>query len=197
MVAILLLAGIYWYFSHRQPPVKNAGQPVERVVAFGDSLTAGFGAGGAKNAYPAVLEKLTGRRVINLGQSGETAAHAPARLAEVLAWQPQMVLIEFGANDFMRSYSQAEAVAAVAKIVDAVQAAGAIAVVVDTGGPGMKDYSVAYEKLAREKQALFVPGIMRGIFNKGNLKSDMIHPNGEGYKLIAQRVYKVIAPYLK
>ena len=196
LIGIFLMV-IGWMFWGERTVIKNVGQPVDVIAAFGDSLTAGYGAGGEETAYPAVLAELSGKTVINLGLSGETAAHAPQRLAEVLTARPQMVLIEFGANDHMRSMSREEAVAAVAQIVDAVQAAGAIAVIVDTGGPGMAGYSEAYKKLAKEKQALWVPGILRGIFHKQEYKSDMIHPNAAGYKIIAQKIYNVIKPYLK
>ncbi|MBR4592319.1 MAG: hypothetical protein IKO35_03840 [Elusimicrobiaceae bacterium] len=193
---LLVVAGTMWYFSNGKPTIKNAGRPVQLIAAFGDSLTAGQGAA-KMQAYPAVLEKLSGVQVVNLGRSGETAVQARERLGDVLVLQPQLVLIEFGANDFMQSRSREAAVAAVAHMVETVQAAGAMAVIVDTGGPGMEGYTNAYKKLAREKHALFVPGIMKGIFNKRSLKSDMIHPNAAGYELIAQRIYKTIKPYLK
>ena len=196
LIGFLLLAGI-WVWMEDESPVKNAGQSVDVIVAFGDSLTAGKGAGKETNAYPAVLAELTGKTVLNMGLSGETAVHAPQRLPEVLAARAQMVLIEFGANDHMRSMRREDAVAAVAQIVDAVQASGAIAVIVDTGGPGMGAYSEAYKKLAKEKQAVFVPGIVRGIFRKQEYKSDLIHPNAAGYRIVAQKVYNAIKPYLK
>ena len=108
-----------------------------------------------------------------------------------------MVLIEFGANDYMQNRRLEDAVAAVRQIVEEVQRAGAIAVVIDTGGPGMGHYSRAYKKLAKEKEAIFVPGILAGIFNKRQYKSDMVHPNAAGYEIVAERVYKEIKPYLK
>ncbi|WP_428073799.1 GDSL-type esterase/lipase family protein [Candidatus Avelusimicrobium luingense] len=192
----ILIMGVLWWFWPTQATVKNAGKPVQTIVAFGDSLTAGYGAGGVQNSYPAVLERLSGKRVVNLGLNGDTADNAPTRLPDVLAENPDMVLIEFGANDRIRGGSVERAAQAVAQMVDEVQAAGAIAVVVDTGGPQMGEYTRLYKKLAKEKQAVFVPGIIRGIFNKRNLKSDMIHPNAAGYQIVAERVYKEIKPYL-
>lgn len=192
----LCVVGSIWYMWGHKPVIKNAGRPVQKIVAFGDSLTAGYGAGGVQNSYPAVLEKLSGKQVVNLGLSGDTADNAPTRLAEVLAQKPDMVLIEFGGNDRIRGGSAMRAAEAVAQIVDAVQAAGAIAVVVDTGGPQMGAYTTAYKKIAKEKHAVFVPGILQGIFNKKAYKSDMIHPNAAGYQIVAERVYKEIKPYL-
>ncbi len=196
LIIILLAVGI-WFWPSGKSPIKHAGQPVEVIVAFGDSLTAGKGAGGERYTYPALLAKLTGKTVLNMGLSGDTAANAPTRLPEVLAAHPQMVLIEFGGNDRIRGLGAEGASQSIAQIVDAVQAAGAIAVIVDTGGPQMGAYTAAYKKIAREKGAVFVPGIVRGIFHQKKYKSDMIHPNAAGYEIVAQRVYDSIKPYLK
>lgn len=195
-IGLLLVAACAYYFMKDTAEIKNLHNPGTAVVAFGDSLTAGYGAPKG-SAYPAVLAAKLGREVINLGMSGETAAHAPSRLPEVLAQNPHMVLIEFGANDFMQNRRMEDALAAVAEIVDVVQQAGAVAVIVDTGAPGMGHYSRAYKKLAEEKGAIFVPGILEGIFNKRQYKSDMVHPNAAGYEIVAERVYERIKPYLK
>lgn len=195
-IGLLLVAACAYYFMKDTAEIKNLHNPGTAVVAFGDSLTAGYGAPKG-SAYPAVLAAKLGREVVNLGMSGETAAHAPSRLPEVLAQNPHMVLIEFGANDFMQNRRMEDALAAVAEIVDVVQQAGAVAVIVDTGAPGMGHYSRAYKKLAEEKGAIFVPGILEGIFNKRQYKSDMVHPNAAGYEIVAERVYERIKPYLK
>ncbi len=189
------MAGLFYFVRGGETNIKNFPNPNRAVVAFGDSLTAGYGAP-AGNSYPDVLAKKINRPVVNLGVSGETAAQAPARIGQVLREQPYMVLIEFGANDHMRQQSRQAAINAVAQIVDEVQAAGAIAVIVDTGGPGMGEYTKAYKQMAKEKGALFVPGIIKGIFYKPSLKSDQVHPNAQGYALVADKVHKVIKDYL-
>ena len=195
-IGLLLAAAAVYYFMKDTPEIKNLGNPGVAIVAFGDSLTAGHGAPKG-SAYPDFLAKKLGRPVVNLGLSGETAEHAPSRLPEVLAQNPYMVLIEFGGNDYMRNMRMEDAAAAVEQIVDAVQAAGAVAVVVDIGGPGMGHYTRAYKKLAQKKGAVFVPGILQGIFNQKQYKSDMVHPNAAGYEIVAERVYEKIKPYVK
>lgn len=195
-ILLLLAAGAAFYWMKDTPEIKNLNNSGVSIVAFGDSLTAGKGAPKG-SSYPDVLAQKLGREVINMGVSGETAVQAPARLPQVLAQNPYMVLIEFGGNDFMRQQRMEDAAAAVGQIVDAVQAAGAIAVVVDTGGPGMGHYTRAYKKLAEQKQAVFVPEILKGIFNKKEYKADMVHPNAAGYEIVAQRVYEEIKPYVK
>ncbi len=196
-IFILLLAFLIFYaFGNKETQIKNIGNSGLNVVAFGDSLTYGYGAPQAES-YPMVLQGLINRPVINLGRSGETGAAAPARLDDVLAQNPYMVLIEFGGNDFMRSVPFEQTISAVEQMVDAVQTAGAVAVIVDTGGySGMSRYSRAYKKIAQEKGSVFVPGILDGIFGKRHLMSDQIHPNADGYKLVAEKVAKEIEEYL-
>ena len=185
-----------WFLLGGKTEIKNLGNSGQTVVAFGDSLTAGYCAGKDK-AYPAVLGRMINRPVVNLGLSGDTAANAPARLPQVLQANPYMVLIEFGGNDFMRSVPFDQTEQAIRQIVDEVQSAGAVAVLVDTGGyPGMSRYTKLYKQIAKEKQALFVPGILDGIFGKSKYKADPIHPNAAGYEIVAQKVHKAIKPYL-
>ena len=195
VVGVIILMGLFYFLRGGKTTIKNFPNQNRAVVAFGDSLTAGYGAP-AGTSYPDVLAKKISRPVINLGVSGETAAAAPARIEQVLREQPYMVLIEFGANDHMQQRSRQAALDAVAQIVDEVQNFGAIAVIVDTGGPGMGEYTKAYKKIAQEKGALYVPGILKGIFYKPSLKSDQVHPNAQGYALVADKVHKVIKDYL-
>ncbi len=196
ILVLLVIAGICFWWHADKTEIKNAGAAGTTIVAFGDSLTYGQGAARDKT-YPAVLAQLTGKEVVNLGLNGDTAAHAPRRLEQALEHKPYMVLIEFGGNDFMRSVPFEQSIAAVEEMVERVQASGAVAVIVDTGGYyGMKKYTKAYKKIARAKGALFVPGILDGIFGKRGLMSDQIHPNAEGYKLVADKVYAHIKPYV-
>ena len=195
ILGVILLMGLFYFVRGGKTNIKNFPNDNRSVVAFGDSLTAGYGAP-VGSSYPDVLAQKISRPVVNLGVSGETAAAAPARIDQVLREQPYMVLIEFGANDHMRQQSRQAAINAVAQIVDEVQAAGAIAVIVDTGGPGMGEYTKAYKQMAKEKGALFGPGIIKGIFYKPSLKSDQVHPNAQGYALVADKVHKVIKDYL-
>ena len=194
---IIILVGFFlFYVFGNKKKIKNFPNSNLTIVAFGDSLTAGYGAPKG-HAYPDYLTQRIERPVVNLGLSGELAVDAPRRLPDVLAQKPYMVLIEFGGNDFMQQRSRMAAVEAVAQIVEQVQASGAIAVIVDIGGPGMEHYTRSYRKLAKEKQALFVPAILQGIFNKRHLKADRVHPNSEGYKIVADKIYNEIKPYLK
>ena len=197
IVLFLLIVGLVWYFRPSSEwEIRNNKNTNWHIVVFGDSLSEGRGAEHSES-YPALLEKSLGRPVINLGRSGETAVGAAERIEEVLEENPYMVLLEFGGNDLMKSVPFDQTVSAMREMTQAVQRAGAIVVIVDTGGSGlMRRYSKAYKKLAKEEGAVFVPGILDGIFGKRNLMSDQIHPNAAGYKIVAEKVEKAITPYL-
>ena len=195
---VIILAGLGWYVFFYKAPIKNANRPVSMIVAFGDDITAGEGAGNdARNTYPAALAQLTGKTVINEGYSGETAANAPRHLDKVLAYNPQMVIIQFGDNDFLQRISVNRSAESMGQMIDAVQDAGAIAVVVETGGRGVGPYARAYKKLARKKGAVFIPGILSKVLKKKEYMSDdKRHPNYRGYKMVAEKVHLGIEPYL-
>lgn len=166
------------------------------IVAFGDSITYGYEVS-AEDAYPALLEKMWDREVINLGVSGDTSLNAHARKEELKDLQPSFVLIEFGGNDFLKKVPQEQTQKALEEIVDYIQNLGAVAVLVDTGGHGpMNTYTKINKTIAKQKNALYIEGIMNGIFTDRSLKADAIHPNQKGHQIIADRIDKVLRKYL-
>lgn len=167
------------------------------IVAFGDSLTYGHGAQ-RDESYPAYLSEMIGREVINLGISGDTSAAGLARINELQKYKPYMVLVEFSANDFFRKVPKNQTEKNLREIIIQAQKLGAIVVLVDTGGAfPMEAYTKIQKKIAKDYNTLFVPAIMDGIYGKKSLKSDEVHPNAAGYKIVAEKVKKVIKDYLK
>lgn len=166
------------------------------IVAFGDSITYGYDVS-ADEAFPAVLEKMWNREVINLGVSGNTSLDGLARKEKLKNLNPSFVLIEFGGNDFLKKVPREQTKKALEDIVDYVHALGAVAVLIDTGGHGpMNTYTKINKNIAKQKNTLYVSGIMNGIFTNRKLKVDAIHPNKEGHQIIAQRIDKVLKKYL-
>jgi len=176
--------------------IKNAGNNNQVIVAFGDSLTFGQGVE-TENSYPSLLAKDTGRRVVNLGVSGETSSQALERLDEVFSYNPGIVIIEFGANDFFQRVGVSATVENIKKITDEVQKHGAVAVIVSFSTKSLVEkYTDAYCDIAREKGAVFIPGMMDGVFGKSELMSDNLHPNEAGYKIVEQKIFKAVKPYI-
>jgi len=177
--------------------IKNINSKGKNIVCFGDSITFGYGAETGAD-YPSALAKMASSPVINAGIDGDTSTEALKRVnSDILDRDPLLVIVEFGGNDFLRKIPQEVTLNNMKEIIDKIQAHGAMAAVTDMStGMIMREYRLAFYNLAREKGAIFIPSIMSGVITNPRLKSDFIHPNSDGYNVIAQRIYRVITPYL-
>jgi acyl-CoA thioesterase-1 len=194
--AAALLAVILVATSACDAPVKNANPTGETIVCFGDSLTYGTG-GGSGGDYPSQLARLVGRPVINLGVPGDTTAKALARIDTVLERNPRMVLLTLGGNDLKNRVARATAFANLHRIVSRIQAEGALVVIGGLTFPVHdRGFGRAYKELAEETGSVLVPNVYSGIMGKPGLMSDPIHPNAQGYAIMARHFYDAIAPYL-
>jgi len=178
--------------------IRNLHSAGEAIICFGDSLTEGVGAAGGQD-YPSRLSRLLVASVINAGRRGDTTAQALERLpAEVLARNPRLVIVFLGGNDFLRRVPREQTRKNLEEIVTRIQAAGAMVAI--TGmrlGLFTDELGPVFEETAEKFGALYIPGVMKGILTDSSLKSDAIHPNGAGYRLIAERVAKKITPLLQ
>jgi lysophospholipase L1-like esterase len=188
-------------FALRPSPysrVKNLGSRGSAVIAFGDSLTAGYGAAPGE-AYPTRLAQKAGIEIVNAGVSGDTTEKALARMdADVLARDPRVVIVGLGGNDFLQSVAIATTEANLRTIIRKAQGAGAMVVVLGFAFPSMNlDYAKMYEKVAKEEGCLLIPRTLKGILTDPSLKSDEIHPNARGYDLMAERIAGPLGKLLK
>jgi lysophospholipase L1-like esterase len=169
--------------------VRNLGSTGANLIAFGDSLTAGYGAPTGED-YPSRLSALIGTPVINAGVSGDTTASALARLdADVLARDPRIVIVGLGGNDFLNGVPIQTTEANLREIVHKIEGGGAMVVLLGFRFPSLTaDYEAMYKRVAKDEGCLFVGSVLRGILNDSSLKSDAIHPNAKGYALMAERV---------
>ena len=137
--------------------------------------------------------------VINAGINGDTTEEALKRVeTEVLAYNPRLVIIELSANDFLQGLAQQKTFENLDKMVLMIQHRYAMVVLVEVAaGTFANQYLAGFKQLAKKRRALLVPNILEGIFTNPSLKSDEIHPNDAGYRLIADRIYKKIMPLLK
>jgi acyl-CoA thioesterase I len=159
------------------------------VLAFGDSLTFGTGAN-EDQSYPAHLEKLIGRRVVRAGVPGEITAQALARLPATLdEVQPRLLLLCIGGNDFLRRLDLRQAENNVRAMVKLAKDRGIGVVLIGTPEPGlMLSPPGFYSVIAREFRVPYEAAVIRDVLKDENLKSDPIHPNARGYRVIAERL---------
>ena len=144
--------------------------------------------------YPSQLSKMIGKTVINAGVPGDTTASAMQRLErDVLFKAPDLVLITLGGNDLKNGVAKDRAFDNLRIIVNSIQNSGARVIIGGLRFP-IRDrgFGRAYQKLADDTGAALIPNILEGIMGNRKLMSDPIHPNAEGYKIIAERFYEVM-----
>lgn len=163
--------------------------PGQAILAFGDSLTYGTGAE-PRASYPAVLETLSGRRVINAGVPGEESSAGIERLPRLLdEHSPGLVIICHGGNDILRNRDRETLRRNLEQMVAAGRAADAEVVLLAVPDFGL--FLSAADVYSRVAKAGGVPveiDALPDILNERSLKSDPIHPNAEGYRRLAVAV---------
>jgi len=163
------------------------------ILAFGDSLTHGTGATPGE-AYPAVLQNLLGRTVVNAGVPGELSAAGLARLPALLdEHRPALVILCHGGNDLLQQHSAGEIAANLRAMVATARAAGAEVVLIGVPQPGLLlETAPLYAEVATSMGLPFAADILADTLQRGSLKSDYIHPNAKGYGEIAVALAKLI-----
>jgi lysophospholipase L1-like esterase len=183
-LALLALLGAACGDQPRLP--KLAADAV--VLAFGDSLTFGTGASESES-YPAQLAQLIGRRVVREGVPGEVSAAGLERLPAMLdEHRPALLVLCHGGNDFLRRQSR-QAAANVRAMVALARSRGVAVLLVGTPEPGFGVTPPGfYEAIAAEFRIPYEGEVIGKVLKDAGLKSDPIHPNARGYRLIAERV---------
>jgi acyl-CoA thioesterase-1 len=159
------------------------------LVCFGNSITNGFGVE-PDQSFPAILGRILGVRVINSGLDGDTTEGGLARVdSDVLRHRPDVVTVEFGANDYLMGIEEDEARRDIELMLGRIQDSGARAVVLSLGaGFWDEGYETALSEAARSHNCPFLTGLLDGIANNSMMTLDGIHPNAPGYIVIARKI---------
>jgi acyl-CoA thioesterase-1 len=185
-----------------------AAQDDRVIVAFGDSLTAGYGVA-PEESYPALLgarlrEAGYRYRVINAGVSGDTTAGGLRRVDGALKLKPEIALVELGANDALRGQDLEKTRANLDAIVARFEAGGARVLLLgmrlppNYGGRYARAFERMYEDVARARKVPLMPFFLDGVGAVARLnQSDGIHPTAEGYRVIVERLWPNLTPLLR
>lgn len=163
------------------------------ILAFGDSLTNGMGAS-AEESYPAVLAELSGRQVINEGIPGEVSAEGLRRLPGVLQeYQPQLLILCHGGNDLLQQMDPARMEANVRGMIRLALDQNIPVVLLGVPKPGLFLASAeVYKNIAASTGVIFIEDLIPDILSDKALKSDTVHPNKAGYRMMAETIYKML-----
>lgn len=163
------------------------------ILAFGDSLTHGTGAGGSES-YPAVLERLSGRTVINAGIPGEETIQGKERLPAILDEnEPDLLILCHGGNDMLRKRNGQQMLENLRAMIREAQARNIPVVLISVPKPTIfLSTADVYGELAEEFNIPIEDEILADILSDNSLKSDQIHPNARGYKMMAETIYALL-----
>ena len=178
-----------------------------RILALGDSLTAGYGLP-AHASFPSQLEAALRAegydvRVINAGVSGDTSAGGLARLDWALADDPQIAIVELGANDGLRGLPPAELEKNLDAILTRMRAKGVKVVLAGMLAPPNygRDYAESfrqvYQRLASKHDVPFYPFFLDGVASDPKLNlPDGLHPTEQGVKVMVERILPTVRKLL-
>lgn len=188
-------------------PAPSAHKSLPKIVAFGDSLTAGLGLSAAES-YPAVLQKRLEAdgyqyEVVNAGSSGDTSADGLSRIDWSLDPEVRILILELGANDFLRGQPVALTRRNLSQIIERAQAHGVRVLLAgmytptSAGVEYQREIHDAFQALAREHGVALIPFFLEGVAGEEHLnQQDGIHPNAAGARIVAENVYKYLRPML-
>lgn len=179
-----------------------------KIVAFGDSLTAGFGLL-EKESYPYLLQERLNQEgydyeVVNAGVSGDTSLGGLERIDWVLEMENvQILILELGANDLLRRMPVADMKRNLAKIIEKAQAKNVKVLLCGmlappaVGAEYQREFQMAFPDLASEYKVAFLPFLLENVaLNKDLNQADGIHPNAEGTRIMTENIYQALKPLL-
>ena len=178
------------------------------IVAFGDSLSAGFGAE-TGSSYPDFLQRELDAagfkyRVANQGVSGDTTSGGLERVAQATELKPYLILLELGGNDGLRGLPIAATRDNLDKMIVAFKEAGAQVMLAgmtlprNYGPDYVREFEQMYPMLEKKHKIARMRFLLDGVvLQKGLMQRDEIHPTAAGNKIVARNVFQVIAPLLK
>src|SRR5437016_3020176 len=205
MKTMFLISMMTVLFMTQPPPVQDS-RPV--ILAFGDSLTAGYGVPRG-SGYPEQLQRKLDSlgykyRLVNMGISGDTTSGGRARMKAAIDVMPSVVVLELGANDGLRGQPVTEMQANLEEMIGEFQKRGAKVILAgmtlprNYGAAYVKSFEDVFRNLARKYNLPLIPFFLEGV--AGNPKytlDDFLHPNAEGYVLVTDIVMKTLQPVLK
>lgn len=196
ILIILIIIGFNYYKSRQEGDPSTLSLPLDtKVLTFGDSLTLGYGVSGDKS-YPSVLGELLHVSVINEGVNGELSDQGLTRLPAVLArHKPDILVLCHGANDILRKIDVAKTKNNLNEMVKLAKEQGIYVLLVGVPTFDILTFNVPsfYYEVAKENGIEIEDASLKKIMDDESLKSDKVHPNAEGYALMAKKIARILS----
>lgn len=191
-IAVAVIIAIVIFSGGSQPEISSLSSR-SVILAFGDSLTYGTGAGEGES-YPDVLAQKLGVKVINEGIPGEVSQSGLNRLADVLSeTNPNLTILCHGGNDILRNKSLDSLKSNLDEMIRMIKTSGSDVILIGVPKKSiMLSTPDLYQELAKEHQIPYIDDLISGIMTKRSLKSDAVHPNAAGYQKIAEELAELI-----
>ncbi len=163
------------------------------ILAFGDSLTRGTGAGPGED-WPRVLERLSGHPVVNAGIPGEVSSEGLKRLPGLLdEHRPALVILLHGGNDLLRKWPQRKTAANLQKMIRIIRKQEAQAVLVAVPQPALLlSDARLYAEVAEKEKVPILENSLSNLLGSSSYRSDSIHLNAAGYRQLAEQIHEFI-----
>lgn len=192
LVAFIIVLAVALYVRPSTGHIRKLAEG-SVVLAFGDSLTSAPGVAD-KDTYPAVLATLTGHRVINAGIPGETSDAGVKRLPGLLQLhKPALVILCHGGNDLLQHGKEETIAANIRAMAVMSKEEGSDVVIVAVPSPGiLLSPPGFYETVAKSLSLPIENDVLRRVLSNGALKTDYVHPNEKGCRIIAQSIAELI-----
>jgi acyl-CoA thioesterase-1 len=190
------------------PPRADSSGPRRRIVALGDSLTAGYGLPKSES-YPEQLQRMLDERgyayeVVASAVSGETSAGGARRVDRALEGDVDILIVALGGNDALRGLPPRELAKNLDAIVAKAKKRGAKVLLAGMEAPPYlgaeytTDFHNVYAEIAKDEEVTLLPFLLEGVAGGAPLKhEDGIDPQSEGAKKVAENVLGALGPLLE
>ena len=191
LLILLTIIALIIFFKKETPEVIKLN-PTDKILAFGDSITYGYGEG-SNESYPYLLSRATNTEVVNAGVNGDTSSDGLRRLPALLEDSSiKLILLCFGGNDILQKQPLSELKSNLNKMIQIAKAKNidVILISVPKISPLGLSSLALYSTVADEENIELMDDLLTHVLSRSSLKNDYIHPNSKGYKYMSDEIHE-------
>ena len=191
LLMIVAIIALIIFFKKETPEVIKLNS-TDKILAFGDSITYGYGESKNKS-YPYLLSKITNVPVLNAGVNGDTSREGLQRLPALLEDNSvKLILLCFGGNDILQNIPLIELKDNLKKMIQMAKSKNIDVILISVpkvSSLGLSSLAL-YSTVAKEENVELMDDLLVHVLSRSSLKNDYIHPNAKGYRYMANEIYK-------